>query len=578
MKMASEIIHDDSKTKFHQLEWLIIGMAGCTLASLQIIHYAFFSMSAYPSIVQSVFDWLFSMAIIGGLVHFSFREILKIQHEAIVKREQASKAERQMQHIIDNSQDAIFILNEKGDFIFASRSAENLMGYKSHELMNLNIENVVSDDYRSYIKKLIGQSLDFSGRHIYLDFKKLDGTLTPVEISFYPVMDYATGIYNYQGIARDITELKAVEVAQKEKEEYLQTIAKVGQILVEPNNTLPFHEIIRIAGEASKSTTAFVNITDTEVLSKLSIDRIVEWCAEGYQSIPVEEAAVCEAASIAGICSGETCIAIQDSDNNIESGNSMASILFPITLEGKYVGVIGFNRLYDNDNWKAEHINLLNSCTNMVAQAIEKQIASNQLKTYFISLARTISNVLFVVDPFTASHQQRLAEMVCLVGEKVGLDPRQVEWLYFCGLLHDIGKAAIPGTILSKPGQLTDEEWVLMRSHVKRGYEMLKGMNLPDYAVDMVLHHHERIDGTGYPDGLKGDKMSLESKILGICDVVEAMGSHRPYRPARKVDEIIDELNNGKGTKYDYGLVEMMVDLLKSGELNSCYHSRPVVA
>jgi putative nucleotidyltransferase with HDIG domain len=207
----------------------------------------------------------------------------------------------------------------------------------------------------------------------------------------------------------------------------------------------------------------------------------------------------------------------------------------------------------------------------MISQAIEKQITNLRLKTYFISMAKTISNVLFVVDPFTASHQQRLAEMVCLVGEKLGLNTKQIEWLYFCGLLHDIGKAAIPGTILSKPGHLTDEEWVLMRSHVKRGYEMLKGMNLPDYAVDMVLHHHERMDGSGYPDGLKGDKISLESRILGVCDVVEAMGSHRPYRPARNTVEIVDELNQGKGVKYDEGLVEMLVKMLENGEFGSWY-------
>jgi PAS domain S-box-containing protein/putative nucleotidyltransferase with HDIG domain len=575
--MASEILNNDSKTKFQHLEWLIIGMAGCTLASLQIIHFVFFSLSTYPSLVQSVFDWLFSMAIIGGLVHFSFREILKINHELIVKKEQASKAEGQMQHIIDNSQDAIFLLNEQGNFIFASRSAENLMGYKTEELVKLNIENIVSDDYRNYIKKLIGQSLDFSGRHIYIDFKKWDGALTPVEISFIPVMDYNTGIYNYQGIARDVTERKALEVAQKEKEHYLQTIARVGQILVEPNSNLPFEDIIKIAGEASKSTTAFVNITDSDVLSKLNLDRIVEWCAEGYKNSPIEEATIDKAVGLAASDMQEGGPG-EETDGGTLENNTMASILFPLTIEGKYVGVIGFNRLYESDNWKAEHVNLLNSCTNMVSQAIEKQIAATQLKTYFISLAKTISSVLFVVDPFTASHQQRLAEMVCMVGERMGLNPKQIEWLYFCGLLHDIGKAAIPGTILSKPGQLTDEEWVLMRSHVKRGYEMLKGMNLPDYAVDMVLHHHERVDGSGYPDGLKGDKLSLESKILGICDVVEAMGSHRPYRPARKMTEIIDELNQGKGTKYDYGLVEMMVEMLEHGELGSSFMTRPVVA
>jgi len=568
--MASEILNKESRVKFHQLEWLIIGMAGCTLASVQIIHYVFFNTGTYPTILQMVFDWVFTMAIICGLVHFSFRELYKTQCELVQKREQATNAENQLQHIIDNSQDAIFVLDEKGNFTFASKSAETLMGYKVEELRRLNIENVVSEDYRLFIKKLIGESLDCSGRHIYVDFQKLHGDITSVEISFIPVMDYGTGTCSYQGIARDITERKAVEIAQKEKEEYLETIAKVGQILIEPNNTIPFEEIISILGETTSSCTAFVNLTDNEVLDKLNSNKIVEWNDAGFQMDGSERMIVESNLNIEHTSdAGELISAVsdEDSDTDITVNSNMAALLFPVTVEGKYIGVIGFNKIFDSDKWKPEHINLLNSCTNMISQAIEKHITSAQLKTYFISMAKTISNILFVVDPFTASHQQRLAELVCIVAERLKLNPRQIEWLYFCGLLHDIGKAAIPGTILSKPGHLTDEEWVLMRSHVKRGYEMLQGMNLPDYAIDMVLHHHERMDGSGYPDGLKGDKISLESRILGVCDVVEAMSSHRPYRPARSTEEIIEELNSGKGSKYDYGLVEMLVNMIQNQEI-----------
>jgi HD-GYP domain-containing protein (c-di-GMP phosphodiesterase class II) len=134
--------------------------------------------------------------------------------------------------------------------------------------------------------------------------------------------------------------------------------------------------------------------------------------------------------------------------------------------------------------------------------------------------------------------------------------------------MHDIGKAAIPATILSKPGNLTQEEWVLMRSHVTRGHEMLKEMNLPDFALDMMLNHHERMDGSGYPRGLLGPEMSLETKILGICDVVEAMGSHRPYRPARSSREIIQELSEGKGIRYDLDLAELIINMIQTNELS----------
>jgi putative two-component system response regulator len=136
--------------------------------------------------------------------------------------------------------------------------------------------------------------------------------------------------------------------------------------------------------------------------------------------------------------------------------------------------------------------------------------------------------------------------------------------------LHDIGKAAVPTVILSKPGKLTDEEWVLLRSHVKRGYELIQGMNLPEYVANMVLYHHERLDGSGYPNGIRGDKLGLEVRILCVCDVVEAMSSHRPYRPARSQSEIIDELQKGRGVIYDESVINTMIKMIDEKQFDFC--------
>ncbi|TET77746.1 HD-GYP domain-containing protein, partial [candidate division TA06 bacterium] len=172
-------------------------------------------------------------------------------------------------------------------------------------------------------------------------------------------------------------------------------------------------------------------------------------------------------------------------------------------------------------------------------------------------------------DPYTAVHQRRVAELARLVGEKMGLDKNRLQGLYIGGLLHDIGKISAPETILTKSGKLTDEEWSLIRVHTKRGHEILQGTNLPWPVAEMALHHHERLDGSGYPCRISGDELSLEVRILGVCDVVEAMSSHRPYRPARSKKEVCEELVSGRGTKYDASIVDIMFQIIESGELGS---------
>jgi putative nucleotidyltransferase with HDIG domain len=196
----------------------------------------------------------------------------------------------------------------------------------------------------------------------------------------------------------------------------------------------------------------------------------------------------------------------------------------------------------------------------------ERKKVREQLEYSFIDLAETVSRAMDSRDPYTAGHQRKVAELARLVGEKMGLEENRLQGLYIGGLLHDIGKISTPESILSKPGELTEEEWNLLRAHTKRGYEILKNTRLPWPVADMAVHHHERLDGSGYPHGISGDELSLEVRILGVCDVVEAMSSHRPYRPARSKDEVLEEIRGGRGTKYDASVVDVMLQIIENGE------------
>jgi PAS domain S-box-containing protein len=198
----------------------------------------------------------------------------------------------------------------------------------------------------------------------------------------------------------------------------------------------------------------------------------------------------------------------------------------------------------------------------------ENRKAQEQLERSFVDLAETVSRAMFSRDPYTATHQRNVAELARFVGRRLGLDKNTLQGLYIGGLLHDIGKISIPEGLLNKPGKLTEEEWNLIRTHARRGYDILKDAHLPWPVAEMALHHHERLDGSGYPDGISGEELSIEVRILGVCDVVEAMSTYRPYRPARTTREVIKELQNGRGTKYDPTVVDTVLNIIEKGEFD----------
>jgi putative nucleotidyltransferase with HDIG domain len=147
----------------------------------------------------------------------------------------------------------------------------------------------------------------------------------------------------------------------------------------------------------------------------------------------------------------------------------------------------------------------------------------------------------------------------------MGLPNDQIQRVRIAGLLHDLGKIFIPTEILSKPGQLTEVEFAIIKSHPQAGHEILKNIEFPYPIADIVIQHHERMDGSGYPAGLKGEEIVIEAKILAVADVTEAMSSHRPYRPALGLDKALKEIVNNKGTLYDAKVVEACMRVFSSG-------------
>ncbi|MCX5990853.1 MAG: HD-GYP domain-containing protein, partial [Chloroflexi bacterium] len=158
-------------------------------------------------------------------------------------------------------------------------------------------------------------------------------------------------------------------------------------------------------------------------------------------------------------------------------------------------------------------------------------------------------------DRYTAGHQRRVAQLGCAIAREMGFTPDQTQAIRIAGLLHDIGKISVPQEILSKPGILTDIEFQLIKVHSQVGYDILKTVEFPWPIADIVVQHHERMNGSGYPSGIREDKLLIEARILGVADVVEAMTSHRPYRPPLGIDKALEEISCNSGILYDPNVV-----------------------
>jgi len=193
----------------------------------------------------------------------------------------------------------------------------------------------------------------------------------------------------------------------------------------------------------------------------------------------------------------------------------------------------------------------------------ERSHFAEQLQRSLFQTIRAIALTIEKRDPYTAGHQERVAELAVQIGHRMGLDEQRLEGVRLGAMIHDIGKISVPAEILNRPGKLDDVLFSIIKTHPLNGYEIIRGIEFPWPLAEMVVQHHERLDGSGYPKGLKGDEIILESRILAVADVVEAMASHRPYRAALGPQVALEEITHGKGVLYDPAVVECCLAIFR---------------
>ena len=245
-------------------------------------------------------------------------------------------------------------------------------------------------------------------------------------------------------------------------------------------------------------------------------------------------------------------------------------ITIPIESNKNVIGVLV---VYadSEDSFKKDEIELFHRLTKNIAQGIyilrlKKEREEAQRAQYEILLETIDAFVLAIEkrDPYTAGHQKRVTKLAVAIAKKAGLSNDRIEGLRLGALIHDIGKIYVPGEILNRPGKISKPEFDLIKLHPEIGEEIISGINFPWDIGKMIIQHHERLDGSGYPNGLKEDEIIMEAKIIAVSDVVEAINSHRPYRPALGIEIALDEIKRGRGKYYDSQIVDFCVDLFEN--------------
>ncbi len=239
--------------------------------------------------------------------------------------------------------------------------------------------------------------------------------------------------------------------------------------------------------------------------------------------------------------------------------------------------VLGAITLLGNaeDSFANPHdMQLLRSLAALVAEAVSNAHMEERQRTTFLMTLETLAKSLEARDVYTRGHSQRVSDVSLMIGERMGLTAEALEELRVGTILHDIGKIGVPDSILNKPGKLTDEEFIFMKSHPVIGYEICSPLGLSEGVLMIIRNHHEKLDGSGYPDGLKGGELPLSLRIVCVADAFDAMSSRRPYRDVMATSRVLAELSAGAGVQFDPVVVEMLKEVLPTERMKTCYFSQ----
>ena len=527
----------------------------------------------------------------GRLLHS-----LSVQQD-ITERKRAEQAVHRLmdfnESIIQSMAEVIVVTDSHGDITFANPACAALLGYTVEELVGLPWTRIVPQDQHGNVEAADERRARGETDHYELEVMRQDGERVPVLISGGP--RFQAGEHaGTLAVFTDITELKRAEERSRRRSEELAALNAVAASVTSTLNLEQVVEIIEDRVQAllgEKYPPVLGLLDEAEEVFDLVLTsggaRLLAAAGEATGTrLELEElnfplASVkpdLRAALLAGkpyvTNDASTIVGLGISRKVMQAAQKAVGIEcivgLPLWAKGRLVG--GMVLFSQREEISDAQIELLASLGRHAAIAIDnatlyraagheiaqRQQAEEQLRLSHDRLREALDQTVMALsaagetrDPYTAGHQRGVAELAVEIAEEMGLPEEQIDGLRIAGLIHDIGKIQIPAEILSKPTRLTDPEWSMIKAHPQAGYDILKTVEFPWPVSEMVLQHHERLDGSGYPHGLSGEDILLEARILAVADVVEAMASHRPYRPAHALEETMEEIRSGRGTLYD---------------------------
>jgi PAS domain S-box-containing protein/putative nucleotidyltransferase with HDIG domain len=445
------------------------------------------------------------------------------------KQKQAEEAlhqsEEKYRTILENIEDGYYEVDLNGNFTFFNASVCRILGYPQEEMMGMNNRQYIDAENAKKIFQAFNEVYRKGkpGRVVDYEIIRKDGTKRYIEVSVSLQKNSSGKPIGFRGISRDITERKQTEELVIESEARFRT-------LVENASDGIFVQIdYRFAYINPVMLHIFGAERPEQLLGQLVMDRFHpdfrELVRERLRLLNEEKKHVSLLEQIY--------LRLDGSQVRVEVS------AMPIIYDGKNGAVV------------------------FVRDITERKQSFERMKKALRATVQAISLTVEMKDPYTSGHQQRVADLARAIATEMGLSTDRQDFIRTASTIHDIGKIAIPSEILSKPTKLTDLEFNFIKTHAHSGYDILKDIEFPWPVADVVFQHHERLNGSGYPQGLKGNDILLEARILSIADVVEAIAFHRPYRPAVGINLALEEISENKGILYDADAVDACLKLFR---------------
>ena len=511
----------------------------------------------------------------------------------ITERTRAEEEIRQLASIVESSNDAIIGKSPDGTVLSWNSGAQKIFGYSAAEMKGRRVTTLVPPGFPDDVGWILGKINQ--GEHVEhyetLRLRK-DGKKIPVSLTVSPVRDASGGIVGASTIARDITDRKEAEEQLRKNNGDLQKLNR-ALLTLSSSNMILIHareeqkllqdicKTVVTVGAYQMVWVGFAEDDEQKTIRPVASAGFLE----GYlDALPLTYDGTCGCPAGAAIQGGKPFI-VQDIAGS--PGNTLwhsealkrqyaSCIALPLMFNHRATGALSIYSAEQNA-FTEDEVQLLTELAGDLSFGImtlrtrsERDRAVEERQLYFDKLRKSMEGTIQAIgtivemrDPYISGHQRRVAKLAVSIAKELGLPPDKIEGIHFGSLIHDIGKIYIPAEFLSRPGKLADLEYRFMKTHPEAGYEIMKDVEFPWPIAEMIRQHHEHLDGSGYPHGLKGDDILLEARIIEVADIVEAMASHRPYRPAWGIDIALGEVVESRGVRYDAGVVDACIRLFK---------------